>query len=697
MQSAGRETERRTICRLCAATCGMIVTVDDDRIVGVRGDPTHPASQGYSCPKGRALGAMYHDPHRLDHPLLHGERVGWPALVDDLGAHFRRLLADHGADSIGYYSATGQYPDKAGTFAERRFFGRLGTKQCYTAASVDIFPAFKAAELVTGFAADLQPVWEPENSPRVAIIVGQNPVVSHGYLTFLTDPIRRIREFRRDGGRLWVFDPRRTETARLADTHFAVRPGTDGLVLAWLIRELLIEGADRAELDAHTDPLDVPTLRDALEPFTLDVVATMSGIAADDLVELLTAIRASGKVVCMPGTGVTFVRDAVVTDWLVWVLMIVTGSLDQPGGVRFSRGFVSPLDERAVWAPAPVEGRNEPGPPSRPELPRWLGEYPVAAMADEIESGRLRALLVAGANPLTALPDPRRTFEALRKLEVLAVLDIMDNELTEIATHVLPVAHQLERADITLRDRGSYAAAVMPLGADRRPCWWVHAQMARQLGFDILDGLDPDATTDDDVLRLLVANFSGAGTIMKVDNADEIKPRGQSDELFERLVAAGPHGLMAEARRGWVHELAIPGGKWRIAPSILIDRLPQLLTEIDPTRLRLVSRRQSRRVNSARLTRPHHDALEPPDVVVHPSDAERFGIVDGMLVELRSDAGSVAARARVDDSIRPGAVSLTHGFVAVNVNNLISAFGVDPLTGQPQMSAIDVTLAPAAS
>ena len=696
MQGAGGAVERRTICRLCAATCGMIVTVDDNRIVDVRGDATHPASQGYSCAKGRALGAIYHDAHRLDHPSIRGERVTWAAMLDDMGGRFRRLIDEHGPDSIGYYSATGQFPDKAGTFAERRLFGKIGTKQAYTAASVDIFPAFKAAELVTGFAADLQPVWEPEESPGVAIIVGQNPVVSHGYLTFLTDPIRRIREFRRKGGRLWVFDPRRTETARLADHHFAVTPGTDGLVLAWLIRELLASGADRAEIDAHTDPRDMQTLRDALAPFTLDVVSRLSGIDTTDLEELLAAIRSSGKVACMPGTGVTFGRDAVVTDWLVWLLMIVTGSLDRPGGLRFSRGFVSPLDERAVWSPAPAGGANEPGPPTRPELPRWLGEYPVAAMADEIEAGHLRALLVAGANPLTALPDPSRTIDALRKLEVLAVMDVMNTELTAMATHVLPVAHQLERADITLRDRGSYTPAVMPIGHDRRPGWWVHAQVARRLGLDILDGVDPDTATDDDVLRQLVANFSGAGTVMKVDSDDAATPRVTASDTFDRLVAAGPHGLMAETRRGWVHERALPGGQWRVAPPVLVARLPQLLTEIDPTGLRLVSRRLSRRVNSARLTRPQHDSLDPPDVVLNPRDGERFGIEDGMAVVLRSAAGAVDGRARFDASIRVGAVSLTHGFVAVNVNNLVSAFGVDPLTGQPQMSAIDVTVEPAA-
>jgi len=375
----------------------------------------------------------------------------------------------------------------------------------------------------------------------------------------------------------------------------------------------------------------------------------------------------------------------------MWVLLIVTGSLDRPGGMRFTSPLIAPLDKRDTWSPAPPEGASEPGPPSRPELRRWLGEYPVAAMADEIEAGRLRALVVAGANPLTALPDPKRTLQAFRSLDALAVLDVMHNEVTRVATHVLPVAHQLERADITLRERGCYTEAVMPLAAERRPAWWVHAQLGNRLGIDVLNGLDPDLADDDSVLRLLIDNFNGVSNVMKVDSKG--KGESRTDELFHQLVAAGPHGELAKPQIGWVHEKALPHGRWRLAPSVMIERLPSLLdSSLDNSGLRLVNRRLARRVNSASYARTDLAEREPPDIVIHPSDAADLGIEDGASIRVRSEVGSIEGRANLDDKIRRGAVSLTHGWISTNVNELISANGVDPLTGQPQMSGILVTV-----
>jgi anaerobic selenocysteine-containing dehydrogenase len=301
--------------------------------------------------------------------------------------------------------------------------------------------------------------------------------------------------------------------------------------------------------------------------------------------------------------------------------------------------------------------------------------------------------VVAGANPLTALPDPDRMVRALGRLDALAVIDVMANDVTTMATHVLPVAHQLERADITLRDRGSYTSAVMPLGADRRPAWWVHAQIGRRLGIDVLSGLDPDAIDDDAVLGLLIDNFNGVSNIMKVSAANDGHLRAGTGEIFRQLVAAGPHGEMAAPRRGWVHERVLPGGRWRLAPPVLVERLPGLLAgSFDGPCLRLVNRRHARRVNSAVYAAPGRVEREPPDVVLHPDDAAELGLVEGALVVVRSDAGSVEGRAHLDDHVRRGAVSLTHGWFRVNVNQLISATGVDPLTGQPQMSGIAVTV-----
>src|SRR6476646_7019969 len=249
-----RVFEAASICRLCPAACGIRVRLAGDETIEVRGDPDHPLSRGYTCSKGRALPSFHHHPHRLERPLLHGQPVDWDDLLDDLAARVGGLVGEHGPDSVGFYSVMGEAYDRSGGLAKVRFFNLLETRQRYTAATVDVAPAWRAAELVTGYTRDLTPLWEPEASPAVALVIGCNPVVSHGNGgLFLTDPEVRLRTFRRKGGELWVLDPRRTETAALAVHHLAPRPGTDVLVLAWLVRELLDDGADHHELEHHVD------------------------------------------------------------------------------------------------------------------------------------------------------------------------------------------------------------------------------------------------------------------------------------------------------------------------------------------------------------------------------------------------------------------------------------------------------------
>ena len=200
----------------------------------------------------------------------------------------------------------------------------------------------------------------------------------------------------------------------------------------------------------------------------------------------------------------------------------------------------------------------------------------------------------------------------------------------------------------------------MPLAAERRPAWWVHAQLGNRLGIDVLNGLDPDLADDDSVLRLLIDNFNGVSNVMKVDSKG--KGESRTDELFHQLVAAGPHGELAKPQIGWVHEKALPHGRWRLAPSVMIERLPSLLeSSLDNSGLRLVNRRLARRVNSASYARTDLAEREPPDIVIHPSDAADLGIEDGASIRVRSEVGSIEGRANLDDKIRRGAVSLTHG------------------------------------
>lgn len=672
--------ERLSFCRICAAACGIVVRVAGDRVVEVRGDPEHPWSRGYTCPKGRALGAFHHRPDRLDEPRLGSSPAPWDVVLDDLAARIAAVRGAHGPDAVGAYLATGLAYDLNGWLVAERFLGLLHTKQRYTPVTVDNAAILRAAELVTG-TMQCSTVWDPDDS-RLLVLFGTNPVVSHGYGTALPDPITRIREFRRRGGELWVLDPLATETAALADAHLPLRPGTDHLVLAWLVRELLRDGADEHELAAHVDSSDLAVLAELLGPCTRDRVADAAGVPGERLDELLGAIRRAGRIAAFVGTGVVMHRMGLVAAWLRWVLLVVTGSVDRPGGMRVNPGFLFPLDGRRYRA-APPEGSVGPGPPSRPDLPRWAGQYPCAAMVDEIEAGHLRVLIVLGGNPLTAFPDPDRTARALSRLEALAVVDVVEHELTRLATHVLPATGQLERADlpmiegVALSTGTQFTDAVVAPVAQRRPVWWMLGQLAARLGLDVLDGLDPD-TCDD---RALLARVAARG-------------RAPAETVF----AAGPRGVPGPPPAfGWVHEQVLPEGRFRLAPGALVERLRAEIAALDLPRppCVLVPHRRVRAMNSARYETARGRA-DAPRVRCHADDAAAAGLVDGDEVVVTSAHGSLRGVLQVDERLRPGVVTLTHGWTTANVGRLTSVVeDVDPLTGMICQSAIPVALAPA--
>jgi anaerobic selenocysteine-containing dehydrogenase len=339
----------------------------------------------------------------------------------------------------------------------------------------------------------------------------------------------------------------------------------------------------------------------------------------------------------------------------------------------FDPGWLTPLEQRSDWPSAPTE-KPEPGPASRPELGRYFGELPCVALVDEIEAGTLRGLFITGGSPLTAFPDPRRTESALRSLDLLVVADVVANEHTALASHVIPAAGQLERSDLSGRGRMMYAPAVVPPAAERRPLWWFYAELARRLGFDVLDGLEPDACTDDALFRRLATHS-----------------RGSADELF----AAGPHGLPIPEIVGWVHDRVLPDGRWGLAPDALIKRLPRLLQEDgdNPGRLILVSRREAANTNQVRYAKDNQPYQ--PAVMLHPADAAAAGVVEGSRARVASAAGTVEAVVHIDARYRQGVISMTHGWTRPNVDDLVSRTDdIDPLTGQPAMSGIPVSIEP---
>ncbi|HEY3832342.1 MAG TPA: molybdopterin-dependent oxidoreductase [Acidimicrobiia bacterium] len=666
-------------CRICAASCGIVVRSEGDHVISVRGDADHPVSLGYTCAKGRALPALHHHPQRLDEPEVRGVAQSWDDTLDDLARELETAIAAHGPDAIGAYLGTGLAYDTAGFVAATAWLAAIGSSRLYTPATIDNAPVLRAAELIAGH-PQANPICDFERAQCV-VIVGSNPVVSHGYGTAIPDPIKNLRRVRERGGAVWVLDPVRTETAAVADHYLAVRPGSDAAVLAWLVRERLAEPVSEAAL-ACTSSIDRDALTSALAPFTLERAARAAGVDARDLGSLRDAVlTADGALAAWCGTGVTTSRDGFVAEALRWVLLALSGSLDTTNGMRFHRGLVFPLRRPRAGSGRARQATLAPTPVSRPELRHWLGQDPCVSFADEVASDGVRALVVAGANPITAFPQPDATRAALARLDTLAVVDVSRSELTATATHVLPAAAQLERADIPMHElvsvRGGswHSPAAIPRSAGRRPAWWIFAELSRRMTGNRLFGVESTALDDDGVFALLAA---------------------RSSIPFDTIRAAGPHGVTVEPEAGWARAELLDGGPWNIAPDALLARLAHLGVDDTPddaaNDLVLVPRRRARANNSV------DDPIErrrEPLLLLNPSDAADAGVVDGDEVRVTSAHGSISTKARVDARVRRGVVSMSHGDAGASAGALVSAHEhVDPETGMPRASGVPVAVEP---
>lgn len=668
--------QTRSFCRICTSLCGILVDTEGEKVLRVHGDPDHPLSRGYTCPKGRALPQMHHHPDRLERPLMKKQGalqpVSWDECLDDLGKKLRSIIDEHGPAAVGIYFGSGIGMDAAGYQMAGALHAAIGTPAKFSPLTIDGTAKVLIASLVGGFPGlNARPDYD---NAKLIIYIGINPIVSHGHAVATPLPPPTAVKAVRDRGQVWVIDPRRTETVDFASRHIAPRPGKDYALLAHVVKELLSEGANQKILANHT--IDSQALRSAVDAFDRDTAAAIAGISTEELDALLAAIRGAKRVAIDTGTGVTMSAEGNLTQWLAWVIMILTDSMNRPGGVWFHPGFMHQMDA----APVPVfDNPITPGPASRPDLPGIIGEWPGAALSSEIEAGTMRAFLNLGGNLITAFPDEHALRPALEKLDVFLSLDIIANESTALSTHVLPTNDQLERADITFWDflsstvSAQYTPAVVKAAGERRPTWWILAELVRRLG-----GASPapDEVTD--------ANHEA----MLANHTEH------SRCTFDQLKAQRYIETERELPAPWVDEHIANFGGWRLAPAPLLEQMAQisasdLSSAAQLTSLQLVPRRQKRHVNAQLLY-----LGDTAEILLHPTDAMSAGIDDGQAIVVRSTRGELRGTARVDDQIRRGVVSVPHGHESANVNRLTDANDADPLTGMAHYSGLAVTVHP---
>lgn len=674
--SSAEATTRRTICRLCAGLCGLILSVEDNRIVKIAGDKSHPVSRGYTCPKGRALGAWHHHPHRLNEPRIRRSgteqvTVTWQECLDDLGDRIGELIETHGPGAVGIYIGTAGLFDGTAQIW-RSLFAAIGSPSVYSTISVDAATTLLVQDRVSG-----NPLLagQPDPDAKMVILIGMNPMVSHGQNFGMTAPKIQLRQWAREG-RLWVVDPRRTETAEVANHHLRPRLGSEYAILGHLTREILRDGADREFLARFTTGVDA--IEALVARFDLATTCRLTGLKPAVFESLLRDIRATGRLGIMTGTGVSMSRTANLTLLMQYALLAVTGSLDRPGGEWYNPGFVRNADATG-WPHCSYDG---PGAPSRPDIPSRMGEYSAGVLVDEIEAGNLRALIILGGNPTIALPETERLRRALDSLDVLAVADVIETETVGRATHVLPSCGQLERADLPYIDFLSprqfvqYTPAIVTPPEGRKPLWWMITQLGLRLGHDLLGGASPDSLTDDDMLRPLAGNAKAS--------FDEIK--------------AAPQGLEIQERPwGWV-DRHLPRGRWNLAPSDIVAQFDTLEPPAErPDHFLLIPARQRHKLNS--VMSDGTAALRKPDcpaLGINPEDAARLSLNDGAEAIVRGGNGAVCAITSIEERVLPGTVSFPHGFEHQSVGNLTMAADIDPLSGMVVLSGIPVTVEAAA-
>nr|WP_030879011.1 molybdopterin oxidoreductase family protein [Streptomyces sp. NRRL B-24051] len=713
------------ICPLCEATCGLTLTIEGTTVTGARGDHDDVFSQGFICPKGASFGGLDADPDRLRTPLVRTDGVlreaTWSEAFDAVAAKIPALTREHGEQAVGVYLGNPNVHTMAGGLYPPLLLSALGTRNVFTASTLDQMPKHVSSGLLFGDAQAI-PVPDLDRTAHL-LLIGANPLESNGSLCTAPDFPGRLRALRRRGGTLTVVDPRRTRTARLADRHAAIRPGTDALLLAALTQVLVEEKlTDPGALGEHLEGLD--ELTEAIADFTPEAVAAACDLDAETIRAIARELAAAPAAAVYGRIGSCTVEHGTLASWLVDVLNILTGNLDRPGGALF------PLSATAR-APRAAPGKGF-------ALGRWTsrvsghpeakGELPVSALAEEIETpgeGRIRALIVVAGNPVLSAPDGDRLDRALADgLDFMVSVDPYLNETSRHADVVLPPPPPSQGAhfdfalnSLAVRNQVRYSRPAVPLEDGRMDESEILARLVLAVGG--MHGAPPEAVDD----RAIGAALAKAGAPASL--AGELTGRTGAERRLDLMLRLGPYGLTLEQLLAHPHGIDLGplkprlpevlrtrSGRIELLPAPIAADLPRLRASLGarPAGLVLVGRRHLRSNNSWMHNVP---ALRGGSNVctlqIHPDDAARIGLADGDTARITAAGGEVEAFAEITDSVRTGVVSLPHGWghsrpgtrmsvagddPGVNVNQLLDGTLLDPLSGTAVLNAVPVTVTP---
>lgn len=718
-------------CPLCEASCGLTLTLDDAKhVTSVRGDADDPFSKGFICPKGASFGLLDEDPDRLTEPMARdGDKwrtVGWDEAFKLVDEGFRRVFDEHGRDALALFFGNPTYHTMAGFMYRQALTQVAATRNIYSAATSDQMPKHVSCGLMFG---DPFAVAVPDlDNTDYLLVIGANPMVSNGSLCVAPDFPRRLKELRRRGGRLVVVDPRRTRTADVADEHLFVRPGTDPFLLFGMVQTLFAE--DLVSIGTEINGVavrGVQELRDLAAEFPPEVVAPVCGIDADKIRQLAREVAAAPTAAVYARIGTCTAEFGTIAQWLVDAINALTGNLDTRGGVMFAKTAALEIFRTGQpWSSGNFHSRVR-------GLPEVNGEFPVATLADEIETpgeGQVRALLTIAGNPVVSAPNGPRLGRAFADLDFMVSVDPYLNETTKHANVILPPPRMMQAAHfdfliqiIMVRNYARYSPPILPLEPNQRHEHDILAQLMLLLAGQGATA-DPNVAHEMIVGQILEGVTSAPGSPLEGADPAEIRAglEGTGPDLFlDALTRFGGYGLSLAALREQPHGIDLgplkprlgelvctSSGALELAPRQLVDDVARLRGRLTrpPDELVLIGRRHLRSNNSWLHNVPTLlGGTNRCTLHINPVDVARYGLGDRAVI--RSAAGELQVPLEPVDSIMPGVVSLPHGWghdettqlvagkePGVNANTLTNDTVVDVPSGNAIFNGVPVTLAP---
>ena len=719
------QTDRKThhtFCRICEVLCGFEIVTENNQILSIKADRQHEATGGFACPKGLKQHHIYHSPDRIKYPMKREgttwQRISWEQALTEIGAKVKSLMREFHPDTIAMYVGTAAGFSALHPIFAQGFMTGIGSVNMFSSSTQDCSNKFAVASEMYGHPF-IQP-FPDLNRIRCLIIVGANPVISKWSFLQVPDPGKKLKNIVERGGKLYVIDPRKTETAQVAGEHIFIRPGTDVFFYLSFLHEV-IERKIVSFQHMEKFMTGYDALYNLAREWPAEKTMEVTGIDPEVLKRMVSDYLEADGAALYCSTGVNMGESGTLAFWLQECINAITGNLDRTGGTLVSKGII---DFPRFARKNGILTRTL---TSRVGSCRSVNDaFPGGILADEIltpGTRKIRALFVTGGNPLITMPDSNRLRDAFKELDLLVALDILPSETASMAHYMLPCTTPLERPDLPF---------IFPLmlGLQIKP----YLQATRAI-------VKPDSEQRDeasiylDLCRFSDVKLFKSSFAQKVLELSSKRQSTESNKLFNvpqegilnlllrvcgqksfSALLKHPHGILRPLHQTnfLTMRLQTDDKKVHLSPEILVKAAGNLESKfesekINKERFKLITKRAVKTHNS--WTHNYEPFVEPPEntnyLYISPSDAKDLRLIEGDMAKVASETGTVTIPVRICPELQRKTVALPHGWghqesglqvarktTGVNVNILAPSgpANIDPVSGMALLTGIYVEI-----